>query len=45
MIDIRNERLFIDNRLVGDENYILEQLGKAKKYDLIQAEFHNGGDA
>lgn len=38
MIDIRDERLFIDNCLVGDENYILGILAKARKYDEIMAE-------
>lgn len=43
MIDVRDERLFIDNCLVGDENYILEALAKAKKYDTLMSEF-KGGD-
>lgn len=38
MIDIRDNRLFIDNCLVGDENYILGILAKARKYDEIMAE-------
>ena len=33
-----DNRLFIDNRLVGDENYILGILAKARKYDEIMAE-------
>ena len=45
MIDIRDERLFIDNCLVGDENYILGILAKAKKYDQIKANFEKDGDA
>ena len=38
MLDIRDERLFIDNCLVGDENYILGILAKARKYDEIMTE-------
>lgn len=45
MIDIRDKRLFIDNCLVGDENYILRILEKAKKYDLIQAELDKSGES
>jgi len=42
MIDIRDERLFIDNCLVGDENYILRILAKAKKYDILKARIKDG---
>ena len=45
MIDIRDERLFINNCLVGDENYILNILAKAKKYDTIMAEHLGKGDS
>lgn len=44
MIDLRNEILFIDNVLIGDEERIMELLSKAKKYDKIKANF-KGGDA
>ena len=44
MIDIRDERLFINNVLIGDEEKIMEILGKAKKCDQIEANF-KGGDA
>lgn len=42
MIDIRDERLFIDNLLVGDEERLIEILSKAKKYDQIKANFQEG---
>ena len=45
MIDIRDQRLFIDNVLIGGEKRIMELLSKAKKYDQIKANFEKGGDA
>ena len=45
MIDIRDERLFIDNVLIGGEKRIMELLRKAKKYDQIKANFEKGGES
>ena len=42
MIDIRDERLFIDNVPIGGEQKIMELLSKAKKYDEIVANFKEG---
>ena len=45
MIDIRDDRLFIDNLLVGDEDYILDRLAKAKKYEILKARHNKDGDS
>ena len=45
MIDIRDNRLFVDNVLIGGEQKIMELLSKAKKYDQIKANFKKEGDA
>ena len=45
MIDIRDGRLFINNGLVGDEDYILDRLTKAKKYEILTARFNKDGDS
>lgn len=45
MIDIRDQRLFIDNVLIGGEQRIMEILSKAKKYDQIKKANFKEGDA
>ena len=39
MLDVRDNRLFVDNVLVGDENYIMSILQKAMKYDQLETVF------
>ena len=39
MIDVRDNRLFVNNVLVGDENYIMSILQKAMKYDQLETVF------
>jgi len=44
MIEIKNQKLIINGYAIGDENKILAELNKAKKYDELKATF-NGGDS
>jgi hypothetical protein len=43
-LEIRNEKLVIDDVVIGDEDYVVDQFEKAVKYDKIMAAT-KGGDA
>ena len=45
MIEVKDNKLFIDGKSIGDENRILTICEKAVKYDELKATFENGGDA
>lgn len=42
---IENDKLIIDDRVIGDEEYVLSQFEKAIKYDEVKANFEKDGDA
>ena len=42
MIEIRDNKLVIDDLIVGDENKIVEICEKAVKYDELKANFKDG---
>lgn len=45
MLKIRNQKLFIDDFCIGNEERLLEIFDKAIKYDETKATFGKGGDA
>lgn len=42
---IKNDKLVIDDCVIGDEEYVLSQFEKAVKYDELKATFNMDGDA
>ena len=44
MLEIRNQKLYIDGKAIGDEDYLFEQFEKAVKYDEAKETIF-GGDA
>lgn len=42
---IKNNKLVIDDQIIGDEEYVLSQFEKAVKYDELKATFNMDGDA
>lgn len=45
MIEIRNEKLYIDDYVVGNEEKLVEICEKAEKWDEFKANFKQEGDA
>jgi len=45
MLEIRDQKLFIDDFCIGNEERLLEIFDKAIKYDETKATFGKGGDA
>ena len=45
MLEIRNQKLCIDDTVIGDEEKLLTIFDKAVKYDELKASFENRGDA
>ena len=39
MLEIRNEKLYIDGHAIGDENKVLDHLEKSIKYDACKTSF------
>lgn len=45
VLEIRNQKLCIDDTVIGDEEKLLTIFDKAVKYDELKASFEKRGDA